>query len=357
VTADAAAAFELSGGWPSVLSRLFRREDLTTELATLALGEILEGRAKPAQIGAFLAAMRTKGESVDEMIGLSRAMQAHAEHLRVPPGAIDTCGTGGDRSGTVNVSTMAALIAAGAGAVVCKHGGAAASSLSGSADVLRSLGVVVDLGPEQVEACVKAAGIGFCYAPRFHPAMRHAGPIRAELGVGTIFNFLGPLCNPAMVTRQVVGVGDAQMAEKMLLVLEANGAEEVMVLFGHDGLDELSVCAPSTILASKRAADGSFERETVEVDPRSFDIAYAKPEELRGGDAAHNASRVRALLGGELGPQRDFLLLNAAAALKVAGLVTSLEAGILLASEVIESGAATEALHRLVATSRELAGD
>jgi anthranilate phosphoribosyltransferase len=357
VTADAATAFELSGGWPSVLSRLFRREDLTTELATSALTEILDGRAKPSQIGAFLAAMRTKGESVEEMIGLSRAMQAHAEHLYVAPGAIDTCGTGGDRSGTVNVSTMAALVAAGAGAVVCKHGGGASSSLSGSADVLRSLGVAVDLGPEQVAACIEAAGIGFCFAPRFHPAMRHAGPIRAELGVGTIFNFLGPLCNPAMVTRQVVGVGDPQMAEKMLLVLEANGADEVMVVFGHDGLDELSVCAPSTILTSRRAADGSFERETLEVDPRSFGLGLAKSEDLHGADAAHNASRVHALLAGERGPQRDFLLLNAAAALKVAGLVASFEAGIDLAGEVIDSGAASAALDRLVSTSRELAGD
>jgi len=357
VTADAAAAFELAGGWPSVLARLFRREDLTSELATAALAEILDGRAKPSQIGAFLAAMRTKGESVEEMIGLSRAMQAHAEHLQVAPGAIDTCGTGGDRAGTVNVSTMAALVAAGAGVVVCKHGGAASSSLSGSADVLRSLGVAVDLGPEQVQACVEAAGIGFCFAPRFHPAMRHAGPIRAELGVGTIFNFLGPLCNPAMVTRQVVGVGDPQMAEKMLLVLEANGSADVMVIFGHDGLDELSVCAPSTILSSRRAADGSFERETIEVDPRSFGFEFAKPDDLRGGDAAHNAARVHSLLAGEGGPQRDFLLLNAAAALKVAGVVTSLEAGVRLAEQVIDEGAATEALHRLVSTSRELAGE
>jgi anthranilate phosphoribosyltransferase len=187
--------------------------------------------------------------------------------------------------------------------------------------------------------------------------MRHAGPIRAELGVGTIFNFLGPLCNPAMVTRQVVGVGDPQMAEKMLLVLEANGAEEVMVVFGHDGLDELSVSASSTILASRRAADGSFERETLEVDPRSLGINFAQREALRGGDAVHNAARVHALLGGERGPQRDFLLLNAAAALQVAGLATSLEAGMLLAAEVIDQGAATEALQRLIAISRELAGD
>jgi anthranilate phosphoribosyltransferase len=357
VTADAATAFELAGGWPLVLSRLFRREDLTTELATAALTEILDGRAKASQIGAFLAAMRTKGESVEEMVGLSRAMQAHAEHLQVSPGAIDTCGTGGDRAGTVNVSTMAALVAAGAGAVVCKHGGAASSSLSGSADVLRALGVAVDLGPEQVAACVEIAGIGFCFAPRFHPAMRHAGPIRAELGVGTIFNFLGPLCNPANVTRQVVGVGDPRMAEKMLLVLEANGAEDVMVVFGHDGLDELSVSATSTILVSKRAADGSFERETLVVDPRSLGINYAQPEALRGGDAVHNAARVHALLDGERGPQRDFLLLNAAAALQVAGLATSLEAGIQLAGDVIDSGAAMEALQRLVAASRELAGD
>jgi anthranilate phosphoribosyltransferase len=356
VTADAATEFELLGGWPAVLSRLFRREDLTTEIATAALGEILDGRAKPSQVGAFLAAMRTKGESVEEMVGLSRAMQAHAEHLSVAPGAIDTCGTGGDRAGTVNVSTMAALVAAGAGATVCKHGGGASSSLSGSADVLRALGVVIDLGAEQVAACIAEAGIGFCFAQRFHPAMRHAGPIRAELGVGTIFNFLGPLCNPAMVTRQVVGVGDASMAEKMLLVLEANGSTDVMVVFGHDGLDELSISAPSTILSSVRAADGSYDRSERELDPRDFGIDFVNPDELRGGDAAYNAARVHALLGGEPGPQRDFLLLNSAAALQVAGVASSFESGIELAAEAIDSGAATEALKRLVAASNQLAG-
>ena len=357
MTVDAAAAFDSAGGWPAILSKLFRREDLTTELATLALTEIFAGRAKPSQIGAFLAAMRTKGESVEEMVGLSRAMQAHAEHLEISPFAIDTCGTGGDRSGTINVSTMAAIVAAGAGVVVCKHGGGASSSLAGSADVLRALGVVIDLGPEQVAACIEAVGIGFCFAPRFHPAMRFAGPIRAELGVGTIFNFLGPLCNPAGVSRQVVGVGDASMAQKMASVLEANGATELMVVFGHDGLDELSVCASSSIYSSTRADDGSYQRSTIELDPRELGFELAEPEQLRGGDAEHNAARVHAILGGETGPQRDFLLLNASAALQVAGEVASFAEGIDLAKEVIDSGAATNALNRLVASSHKLAAE
>lgn len=354
---ESAAQEELffsAGGWPAVLAQLFRREDLSTALAAATLGEILEGRAEPSQIGAFLAAMRTKGESVEEMIGLSRAMQARSARVSVDSGAIDTCGTGGDRSGTVNVSTMAALVAAGAGVLVCKHGGAASSSLAGSADVLRALGVVVDLGPAGVEYCLQEAGIGFCFAPRFHPAMRHAGPIRKALGVATIFNFLGPLCNPAGVTRQVVGVGDQRMAEKMLGVLEANGATDVMVVFGHDGLDELSVCASSTILHSRLVGE-SYERSVTELDPRSLGVELSDPDALRGGDAEVNAARVHALLGGEEGPQRDFLLLNAAAALQIAGHVGTWEEGLHLAGESIDSGAAMNALLRLIVASKRAA--
>ena len=334
-----------------MLSQLFAGHDLPTDAAAAALGEIFEGRAEPSQIGAFVAAMRTKGESVEEIVGLSRAMRERSTSVRAPLGAIDTCGTGGDRSGTVNVSTMAALVAAGAGVVVCKHGGAASSSLSGSADVLGALGVVVDLGPRGVEHCVEVAGIGFCFAPRFHPAMRYAGPIRRQLGAPTIFNFLGPLCNPAGVTKQVVGVGDATMAEKMLGVLEANGSTNVMVVYGHDGLDELSVSAPSTILHSVLVGE-RYERQVTELDPRTLGFEFAAPAELQGGDAAFNAMRVHAVLGGELGPQRDFLLLNAAAALSVAGVVDGLVAGIELARECIDSGAATNALMRLIAASR-----
>lgn len=353
-SAEQAEFFQYSGGWPAVLAQLFRRQDLSIDVAAATLGEILEGRAEASQIGAFLAAMRTKGESVEEMIGLARAMQARSARVTADSRAIDTCGTGGDRSGTVNVSTMAALVAAGAGVLVCKHGGAASSSLSGSADVLAALGVVVDLGPNGVEFCLEEAGIGFCFAPRFHPAMRHAGPIRKSLGVATIFNFLGPLCNPAGVTRQVVGVGDLRMAEKMLGVLEANGAVDVMVVYGHDGLDELSMSAPSTILHSRRVGE-HFVREVVELDPRSLGLSFCDPDALRGGDAEVNASRVRALLGGEEGPQRDFLLLNAAAALQIAGHVSSIEDGLLRAAESIDSGAAMNALLRLIVASKRAA--
>jgi anthranilate phosphoribosyltransferase len=352
LAADAEATyFAEFGGWPAVLSQLFSGRDLPIEAATATLGEILEGRAEPSQIGAFAAAMRTKGESIDEIVGLSRAMRERSTPVKAGLGAIDTCGTGGDRSGTVNVSTMAALVAAGAGVEVCKHGGAASSSLSGSADVLGALGVVVDLGAQGVELCLEEAGIGFCFAPRFHPAMRYAGPIRRQLGAPTIFNFLGPLCNPAGVTKQVVGVGDSRMAEKMLGVLEANGSTNVMVVYGHDGLDELSVSAPSTILHSV-LIDGSHQRSVIEIDPRELGIDFAPQHELQGGDAGFNATRVHALLAGEVGPQRDFLLINSAAALLVAGLVDTLADGMALAGESVDSGAAMSSLLRLIAASR-----
>lgn len=352
---EVSEAFLALGGWPGVLSRLFRREDLTGQGATLALGEILDGRASPVQVAAFLSALRTKGESVEEITGLAAAMRGHGESLEVPDGAIDTCGTGGDRSGTVNVSTMAALVAAGAGVPVCKHGGGASSSLSGSADVLRELGVAIDLGPSAVATCVAEVGIGFCFAPRFHPAMRHAGPIRSELRVPTIFNFLGPLCNPAGVLRQVVGVGDATMAEKMLGVLEANGARHVLVVYGHDGLDELTTTGPSTVLESRVGEDGVRRRSTSELVPEALGLDRARPETLLGGDAAHNAGRARALLSGEAGPQRDFLLMNAAAALLVAGAVSDLGDGVELARATIDSGAATKVLDGLARTSQLLA--
>jgi anthranilate phosphoribosyltransferase len=221
-----------AGGWPGLLTQLFQREDLSGELAGAALDDILSGGVEPLQIAAFLAALRTKGESVEEMAAFVRAMRRAGEVVVLEEGAIDTCGTGGDRSGTINVSTAAALICAGADVAVCKHGNRAASSQSGSADVLEALGVAIDLGPEGVASCVAAARIGFCLATRFHPAMRHVGPVRRGLGVATVFNFLGPLANPAAVRRQVVGVGDPRMADRMLGVLEANGAEHAIVCYG-----------------------------------------------------------------------------------------------------------------------------
>ncbi len=353
------AGFAELGGWPGVFSRIFSRDDLQADEADAVFGEILEGRAEPSQIAAFAAALRTKGETVAEMTGFVAAMRRHGESVEIGDAgaAVDTCGTGGDRSGTINVSTVASCVVAGAGAPVVKHGNRAASSRSGSADVLEALGVVVDLGPAGVARCVAEAGFGFCFAPRFHPALRHAAPVRRELGVATVFNFLGPLANPARVGRQVVGVGDPAMAEKMLGVLEANGVRHAMVLYGHDGLDELSTVAASTVLESYLDGAGARVRRVVEVDARALGLARASADDLRGGDAAENAGRSLAILSGERGPQRDLVVLNAAAGLVVAGLAPDLEGGLKLAEETLDSGAAREVLERLVEASRRAAAD
>jgi anthranilate phosphoribosyltransferase len=350
------------GGWPEVLGRLFLRQELSEQLAGAALAEILTGVATPAQIGAFVAGLRTKGETVAEMLGLVRAMQAHAEPVPVPPGAelVDTCGTGGDRSGSINVSTIAAFVVAGAGARVCKHGGRAASSMAGSADVLEALGVVIDLGPTGVVACIERAGIGFCFAPRFHPAMRHAGPVRRELGVPTVFNFLGPLANPARARRQVVGVSDPTMARTMLGVLVANGARHAMVVHGADGLDELSTTGPSEVLVYDEAVDGSlaaagwtdWSPRRLVIEPASLGLAPATVADLRGGDPATNATMVRRVLAGEPGPCRDIVLLNAAAGLVVAGAVADLGEGVTRAAAAIDDGRAGALLDRLVQVSQ-----
>ena len=249
-----------------MLAPLCARQDLTSAQAGAAMAEILRGDATPAQIAAFAVGLRIKGETVEEMAGLVTSMLDFAEPVPLGPelaaAVIDTCGTGGDRSGTINVSTIAAFVAAGAGAKVCKHGNRAASSKAGSADVLEALGVVIDLGPDGVAACVAEAGMGFCFAARFHAALRHSGPVRRELGVPTVFNFLGPLANPARVRRQVVGVSDPRMAEKVLGVLRANGAAHALVVYGHDGLDELTTADTSTVFELR---DGQVR--TFVVDP------------------------------------------------------------------------------------------
>ena len=280
------ATLAILGGWPAILGKVLSCQDLTEDEASAALDSVLEGTATPAQIAAFVAGLRTKGETVEEMTGLVRAMRAHAESLKVGVEVVDTCGTGGDRSGTINVSTLSAFVVAGAGAVVCKHGGRAASSLAGSADVLEALGVVIDLGPVGVRRCIDEAGIGFCFAPRFHPTMRFAAPVRRELGVTTVFNFIGPLVNPAGATRQLVGVSDPQMAGKMLDVLETFGSVHAMVVFGHDGLDELSTTAPSTLIESVREQDGTCRRRQLEIEPTSLGLKRAALGDLAGGDAA-----------------------------------------------------------------------
>jgi anthranilate phosphoribosyltransferase len=265
-------------------------------------------------------------------------------------GVVDVVGTGGDRSHSVNVSTMAALVVAGAGVRVCKHGNRAASSSCGAADLLEALGVALELAPEGVARCVAEAGIGFCFAPRYHPAMRHAIPTRRELGVPTVFNFLGPLANPAGVRRQLVGVSDHRMAEKMAGVLRARGSERALVVWGHDGMDELTTTTTSTVVE----VDGESLR-TYTLDPAAHGLAVVPAAALRGGDAAHNAGVARAVLGGESGPHRDIVVLNAAAALVAGGAAADLAAGLVVAASAIDDGRAAAALERLVSVSQSAA--
>ncbi|MDP9453560.1 MAG: anthranilate phosphoribosyltransferase [Actinomycetota bacterium] len=343
------------GGWPGVLRPLLAHEDITADHARAALAEVLEGAATPAQLAAFVVALRMKGESVEEMSGLVAAMRGAAERVELAPGSVvvDTCGSGGGasrRRAAFNVSTIAGLVIAGAGVAVCKHGNRAASSTSGSADLLEAMGVAIDLGPAGVARCVTEAGFGFCFAPRFHPAMRHAGPTRREIGVPTVFNFLGPLANPAGVRHQVVGVSDPGMAERMVGVLQAEGAERALVVYGHDGLDELTTTTTSTVLELR---DGGVR--AAEVDPGELGIASAEASAIRGGDAATNLALARNVLEGKPGPHRDLVLLNAAAGLVVGGLAAGLAEGYEAAVASVDGGAAARVVERVVAVSRQAA--
>lgn len=344
-----AATLEELGGWAAVLGPLTQGQDLASSHAEAAMGEILAGAATSAQIAGFIVALRMKGETVEELAGLLAAMSSASE--RVPlasvDGVVDIVGTGGDRSHSVNVSTMASVVVAGAGVKVCKHGNRAASSRCGSADLLEALGVNLELSPEGVARCVEEAGIGFCFAPRFHPAMRHAIPTRRELGVPTVFNFLGPLANPAGVRRQVVGVADPAMAERMVRVLAARGSERALVVHGDDGLDELTTTTTSVVI---EVVDGAVRRTTV--DPTALGFALVDPAALVGGDAAVNAAVARSVFAGEAGPARDVVVLNAAAGLVAAGAADDLEKGVALAVASIDDGGAAGALDRLVALSQ-----
>jgi anthranilate phosphoribosyltransferase len=337
--------------WPDVLARLSRREDLTAAEAQAVLGVVVRGEATPAQIGAFLALLHAKGESVHEVAGLARAMLDVAVPVVLPangPVVVDLVGTGGDRLRSINVTTLASFIVAGAGVAVCKHGNRAASSAVGTADVLEALGVAIEIGPEGVARCVAEAGMGFCFAQRFHPAMRFVGPVRKELGVPTVFNFLGPLINPARTRHQLVGVSDPAIAPIMLQVLAETGSARAMVIYADDGLDELSVTSPATV--HELGEDGSVNEWRV--DPVGLGLAPATMEDLRGGDAAYNAEAIRSVLSGEQGPRRDIGLLNAAAGLIVAGRVPDLIAGLELAADSIDSGRAAGVLEAMVVTSQ-----
>lgn len=346
----AATTFAALGGWPGVLGRLTAGQSLTAAQTEVVLDEVLGGEATDAQLAALLVALAAKGETVEEMTGLARAMVARAEPLPLEGGggadALDVVGTGGDRLSSINVSTLAALIAAGAGARVCKHGNRAASSSVGTADVLEALGVAIDLGPAGVARCVAEAGMGFCFARRYHPAMRFVGPVRAELGIPTVFNFLGPLANPARVTRQLLGVSQPARAAAMAGVLGANGSRRAMVVYADDGLDELSVTSPSTVLDLE--GDGTdYEVRTWRLDPAALGLAPASLADLRGGDAAFNAGVITRVLEGEAGAARDIGVLNAAAALVVAGKADDVASGLVQARAAVDDGRAAAVLEAL----------
>ncbi len=342
--------------WPEVLARLSRREPLTEAEAEETMGVVFAGEATPAQIGAFLTLLHAKGETAEEVTGLARAMVAAA--VPCPLGTddgtvvVDLVGTGGDRLASINVTTLAAFMVAGCGVPVCKHGNRAASSSVGTADVLEALGVAIEVGPEGVARCVAEAGMGFCFAQKFHPAMRFVGPVRKELGVPTVFNFLGPLTNPARVRHQLVGVSDPEIGPVMAGVFGATGSRHTMIVHADDGLDELSVTSPSSVLEVRGDGNGEFEVRDWRLDPAALGLAPATMADLRGGDAAFNADVIRTVLQGEQGPRRDIGVLNAAAALVVAGRVDDVEAGVALATESVESGRALGVLDALVATSQ-----
>lgn len=332
--------------WPDALSKVSSGRSLSRDEAAEAMRLVMAGEATPGQVGGLLMALRTKGESAEEIEGFAETMLSFANPVAPPAPVVDTCGTGGDRSGTFNISTIAAIVVAGAGVPVAKHGNRAASSLCGSADLLEALGIRIDLDAAGVERCLTEAGIGFLFAPVFHPAMGHAGPIRRELRVPTVFNFLGPLTNPARPYAQAVGVSDERMLPLLAQVLARRGSR-AKLFRAMDGIDELTTTGPSTVFD---VADGDMRSTTI--DPADVGLHRATLEDLRGGEPQASASIARSILEGERGPRRDVVLLNAGAALEVAGRVSALEDGIALAETSVDSGAANAVLERWVAASR-----
>jgi anthranilate phosphoribosyltransferase len=334
----------------ALIAKVMTGASLTQAEAEAGFETILSGEVTPAQMGAFLAALRVRGESVDEITGAVTAMRAKMLRVDVPAGAIDLVGTGGDGSGSFNVSTLAAIIVAACGVPVAKHGNRAASSRSGSSDVLSALGVKIGIAPALITQCIAEAGIGFMMAPAHHAAMRHVGSVRVELGTRTIFNLLGPLSNPAGVTRQLVGVFSAAWLEPLAKVLRNLGAERVWVVHGADGLDEITTTALTQVVALENGVIRSFE-----VAPEEAGVARADPAALRGGDARHNAEAVHAVLGGARNAYRDIAVLNAAAALVVAGKFVGLKEAANHAAKALDSGAAKTVLARLVQASNRTA--
>jgi anthranilate phosphoribosyltransferase len=330
-------------------------QTLSRDLARQAMEIIMNGEASPAQIGAFLTALRMRGETDEELAGFAEVMRAKSVHVPLDSrdAVVDTCGTGGDGSHSFNISTTAAFVVAGAGVKVAKHGNRAATSRCGSADVLEGLGVKIELGPEQVAECVERAGIGFMYAPAFHPAMRFAGPVRREIGIRTVFNLLGPITNPAGARHQVIGVPTSAAADRLARVLGLLGSQHALVVHAHEGLDEIGVAGPTTV--AEMLMRESAWVTTYDITPEQYGFDRYEPGAVRGGSVADNVAIVERVLGGEPGPYRTIVLLNAAAALYAGDAVPSIASGIDLAAESIDSGAARGKLEQLTAVSNRVA--
>lgn len=339
-------------GWPELLTMLLQGEDIGAAVAESAISEILRGDATPSQMSAFVIAMRSKGETAEELEGMLHAVRSAGNKVHLDPviaaRAIDIVGTGGDKSYSVNVSTMSALVVAGAGVPVCKHGNRAASSKCGAADVLEAAGVAVELDPQGVEDCIEQTGFGFCLAARFHPAFRYTGPSRREIGVPTVFNLLGPMANPAPIANMLVGVAFPAVMDRMAAALSSRGVSSAWVVHGHGGLDELAVSGPNTVYALK---DGEVAR--FDLDAKDHGIARSSIEDVRGGDAQENLAIMRRMLAGEKGPVRDIVMFNAASAMFVSGLVSDLADGLDRAAASIDSGAAGEVLEKVARISTE----
>lgn len=330
------------------LEQILQGSDLTRAIAEEAMGEIMDGKATPAQIGAFLASMRLKGEQVEEIIGFAQAMRARAMRFPIDhPGLVDTCGTGGDGSNTFNISTASSIVAASDGVRIAKHGNRAVSSKSGSADVLEALGVPVNLSPKEAADCLRATNLCFLFAPLYHQAMKHAAGPRKELAVRTVFNLLGPLTNPANASHQLMGVYDAKLLPTVAAVLRELHIERALVVAGSDGLDELTVTGTSQIAELR---DGQIR--TYEIDPEQFGLRRHDKDALRGGDSSENAEIIRDVFAGKRGAARDIVLLNAGAILYLSDRVRSIEAGVIRAAELIDDGLVMRKLEHI----RQIAG-
>ena len=331
------------------ISKIVKNQDLTESEMIEVMNEIMTGAASPGQIGAFITALRIKGETVDEITGAAKVMRDKATKIEVKgKKVVDTCGTGGDEAMTFNISTAAAFVAAGAGLTVAKHGNKSVSSRSGSADVLKALGVNIEAEVAKVEKCLAKIGLGFLFAPMLHGAMKYAAPVRREIGIRTIFNILGPLTNPAGARCQVVGVYDDSLTDILGKVLANLGAEHAFVVRGEDGLDEITLTTETKVTELK---DGKLR--TYHIKPEDFGFKRCKPEDLKGGDPVQNAEIILSILKGKKGPQYDVVLLNAAAAIVAGGMAKSLEEGISTARGSIDSGAALERLNKLVEMSNK----